>query len=210
MKLYKMVEMFTSIKGEGVNTGIPMMFVRFAGCNLRCNFCDTPDETKFEITEDELIRQIFQLEDPRTVVFTGGEPALQLQASLVATLKAKGLTTVLETNGVEYCDAFDLIDYVTISPKKNAAIAPQWYTYEQRLGRPISEIRYIVADEKGPDLLPLNATHKCISPMFEGGRGMLVGRVNHHCLKWAIELVQQNRHLGYRLSVQVHKLIGVR
>ncbi len=105
MNTYSLVEIFTSVKGEGVNTGIPMLFIRFAGCNLSCTFCDTPFELNLVYTEPALLKKVAG-SNPAWVVFTGGEPSLQLTASLVEAFKSRGAKTALETNGVEWNEAF--------------------------------------------------------------------------------------------------------
>lgn len=208
MNTYRLVEIFTSIKGEGCNTGIPMMFVRFAGCNLKCNFCDTPFETKFELTEEQILARV-RKERPAWIVFTGGEPSLQLTISLVGAVKDLGVRTALETNGIEWNDAFDLITYVTISPKEDWNLHNMWLEYRTRTGRSISEMRYIMIGNQVPTIYLVKCDSICISPMFVEGRESLTGKVDPESLIAAIGLVQARRHQGYRLSVQVHKLIGV-
>ena len=77
----KVNEFFYSLQGEGHYTGTPAVFVRFAGCNLRCWFCDTDFEKGDEMSEDEIVEAVLQY-PTRYVVITGGEPTLQITASL--------------------------------------------------------------------------------------------------------------------------------
>jgi len=175
MKTYKLVEIFESVKGEGVNTGIPMMFIRFAGCNLNCSFCDTPFDTQFDLTEKQLLTEV-RLRNPAWIVFTGGEPSLQLTMSLVSAVKKLGIKTALETNGYEWNDAFYLIDYITISPKKNVKLSPMWLMYQEITGRIVSEMRYIVKGEKLPHIRHIASERICLSPMFVEGRESLIGK----------------------------------
>jgi len=205
---YKLVEIFESVKGEGVNTGIPMMFIRFAGCNLNCKFCDTPFDAQFDLTEKQILTEV-RLRNPAWVVFTGGEPSLQLTMSLAAAVKKLGIKTALETNGIEWNDAFFFIDYITISPKDEYRLAVMWHMYHEITGRKISEIRYIVKRNRQTYIHPIESEHVCLSPMFLGGRGNLKGGPDKQSLQTAINAVKENCHLGWRLSVQVHKLIGV-
>ena len=86
----KVNEIFYSLQGEGHYTGTPAVFVRFAGCNLRCWFCDTDFEKGDEMSEDEIVEAVLQY-PTRYVVITGGEPTLQITASLCDKLHAHGL-----------------------------------------------------------------------------------------------------------------------
>ena len=70
-------EIFYSIQGEGRYTGTPAIFIRLAGCNLRCNFCDTEHQPYQDLTEEEIMRQIADFPADH-VVITGGEPMLQM------------------------------------------------------------------------------------------------------------------------------------
>jgi organic radical activating enzyme len=95
-----------------------MTFVRFTGCNLACNFCDTPyDRVALNMTEDELIHNILRRDQP-WVKFTGGEPTLQLCERITQPLKAvdKAPKLCIETNGMVWTEAFHDLDYITVSP----------------------------------------------------------------------------------------------
>ncbi|MCM1313199.1 MAG: 7-carboxy-7-deazaguanine synthase QueE [Bacteroides sp.] len=110
-------EIFYSLQGEGRFVGTPAIFIRFSGCNLRCGFCDTEHEWGEELTEEEIVERIGSW-PARHVVITGGEPALQLTASLVDRLHAQGKFVQIETNGSvalpENCE----VDWITCSPKE--------------------------------------------------------------------------------------------
>jgi 7-carboxy-7-deazaguanine synthase len=97
----KVCEIFASIQGESTYAGLPCVFVRMTGCNLRCPYCDTVyayEEGK-EISEDEIIKAVGSY-GITLVEITGGEPLLQKDTlSLVKRLLNKGLTLLLETNG---------------------------------------------------------------------------------------------------------------
>lgn len=94
---YKITEVFASVQGEGIDTGLPANFIRLSGCNLDCSFCDTDHSRKKVMTEKEIIKQINK--NIQLVVITGGEPLLQDLRPLVNALRVKGHRVCLETNG---------------------------------------------------------------------------------------------------------------
>lgn len=110
----KVNEIFYSLQGEGANTGRPAIFVRFAGCNLSCDFCDTDFRKWREMSEEDIVAKLGQYVC-KFVVFTGGEPLLQLNRKLCDLLHDKGYTIAVESNGTIKTDL--PIDWLTISPK---------------------------------------------------------------------------------------------
>ena len=108
-------EIFNSLQGEGHNTGRAAVFVRFAGCNLRCPFCDTDFATGREMSDSDIVEAVSAY-DARFVVLTGGEPTLQADAALTARLHGAGFEIAMESNGTR--PAPDGIDWLTISPKQ--------------------------------------------------------------------------------------------
>jgi 7-carboxy-7-deazaguanine synthase len=139
---YAVKEAFLTVQGEGGQAGRPAVFLRFAGCNLWnglerdrasavCSFCDTDfvgvdgdGGGKFadaEALADHVASFWRGREgDPRLVVCTGGEPLLQLDADLIAALKARGFDIAVETNGT--VAAPEGIDWICVSPKADAAV----------------------------------------------------------------------------------------
>lgn len=119
-KKYKVNEIFYSLQAEGKNAGTPAVFVRFAGCNLQCPFCDTNHEPFVEMTKDEIEERVREL-DPSgeaIVVITGGEPTLQLTEKEPM---FENRYTAMETNGIIKAPRW--IKWVTISPKTKLAQA---------------------------------------------------------------------------------------
>ena len=113
-KKYKVNEIFYSLQAEGKNAGTPAVFVRFAGCNLKCPFCDTNHEPFVEMTKDEIEARVKEL-DPSgeaIVVITGGEPTLQLTEKEPM---FENRYTAMETNGIIKAPRW--VKWVTISPK---------------------------------------------------------------------------------------------
>lgn len=109
-------EIFYSIQGEGRFTGTPAIFIRLAGCNLRCDFCDTEHQPYKDLSEAEIVRQIANFPASH-VVITGGEPMLWLTLSLIDRLHRKGKFIQVETNGTIPIKDILPIDWITCSPK---------------------------------------------------------------------------------------------
>jgi len=112
----KVNEIFYSIQGEGRWSGTPMVFVRFAGCNLKCHFCDTVHEPYTEMTIQNIIDEIKKYPTDR-VCLTGGEPGLQITDELIRILHDNSKIVHVETNGTIILP--EQIDWITISPKND-------------------------------------------------------------------------------------------
>ena len=118
VRRYRVNEIFYSLQGEGFWSGTPMVFVRLSGCNLRCPFCDTDHSTFTEMSADEIAGQVAETgRDCHRVCITGGEPALQLDTGLVEALHKCGCSIHLETNGTRPLPPG--IDWITLSPKED-------------------------------------------------------------------------------------------
>ncbi|MCP2503396.1 MAG: 7-carboxy-7-deazaguanine synthase QueE, partial [Candidatus Thalassarchaeaceae archaeon] len=113
--LYPIVEIFHSVQGEGYHNGIPSIFIRFGGCNLRCPWCDTDFDVWTDMSIGEIVNELSKYDCDR-IIFTGGEPALQDLVSLSACLKPLGYYLSIETNGTILIPK-DTIDWVCVSPK---------------------------------------------------------------------------------------------
>lgn len=112
----KVNEIFYSLQGEGHHTGYPSVFIRFAGCNLKCPFCDTSHEEGILMDDDAIVRAI-KLYTAEWIVITGGEPSLAIDADFIHLLKrATGKKIAIETNGTHPLPAG--IDWITVSPKE--------------------------------------------------------------------------------------------
>jgi len=113
----RLIEIFYSIQGEGPAMGRPATFVRLAGCNLRCEGCDTEDKLCKELS----IAQVMVSVESRRVVITGGEPTLQMEelSELISLLHAKGKEIHIESNGTNLIpeEILEKIHYAVVSPK---------------------------------------------------------------------------------------------
>jgi 7-carboxy-7-deazaguanine synthase len=114
----RIAEIFYSIQGEGVHTGVPSVFVRVSGCNLRCTWCDTPYTSwapeGSEMSLDEIVREAAKYPAAAHVVITGGEPML-FPAVVDLTKALAGRAITIETAGTVYQPAS--CDLMSISPK---------------------------------------------------------------------------------------------
>lgn len=139
----KLVEIYDSVKGEGTQAGIPMTFVRFSKCNLACTWCDTPyNRVAIQMQPDELLQHLLRRK-PAWVIFTGGEPCLQLKRNVTVALQEAGVRMAIETNGMVWTDALLYIDYINISPKIGEPV-------HKRIADElvINEMRYTLADKQ--------------------------------------------------------------
>jgi len=129
--MLKVHEIFKSIQGEGIDIGMPMVFVRFAGCNLACKWCDTQyankEESEFsEMEVSPIVKKIEELGTVTGVTFTGGEPFVQKTEeidALIFELKGKGYFINIETNGLVLPQLAygNLVDRFSISPKLSSS-----------------------------------------------------------------------------------------
>lgn len=111
----KINEIFYSLQGEGAQTGVPAVFVRFSGCNLRCSFCDTIHERGTMLSDSDIVAFVNSY-PAEWIILTGGEPSLFIDADFVHTLHvATGKKVAIETNGTHLVP--EEIDWVTLSPK---------------------------------------------------------------------------------------------
>lgn len=208
---YAVKETFLTVQGEGGQAGRVAVFLRFAGCNLWtgreqdragavCDFCDTEfvgtdgDGGGKFTSADDLAGHVASFwrgaEAQRLVVCTGGEPLLQLDAALIAALKAQGFDIAVETNGTQI--APDGIDWICVSPKADAPVV-QMTGQELKLVYP----QALAQPERFADLA---FERFWLQPMDGSDVAANTAAAFDYCLsnpKW-------------RLSIQTHKLIGVR
>jgi 7-carboxy-7-deazaguanine synthase len=207
---YAIKEMYSTLQGEGANAGRPAVFCRFAGCNLwtgreadrddaACPFCDTdfvgvdgPNGGRYADADDlaDALEHVWQGGgDYRFLVFTGGEPLLQLDTELLAAVRRRGFTTAVETNGT--LPPPPGIDWLTVSPKAGSRLVVEKGS-EMKLVYPQPGI------DPG-DLAGLVFDHFWLQPMDGPARDANTAAAVAYCLA----------HPQWRLSVQTHKLIGM-
>ena len=188
----KINEIVYSIQGEGYFSGTPAVFVRFSGCNLNCSFCDTNHVAIMEMSDDDILSAIAKWPS-RHVVLTGGEPSLQVTPELISKLHDKGYFVQAETNGIVRLP--DTIDWITCSPKtENIA-------YDA-----VNEIKvvYTGANHQFIRLFEaIKAQYYNLQPCDVG-----VQQKNAELTAECIDFIKANPR--WRLSIQVHKLVGIR
>ena len=200
----KVNEIFYSLQGEGHYTGTPAVFVRFAGCNLRCWFCDTDFEKGDEMSEDEIVEAVLQY-PTRYVVITGGEPTLQITASLCDKLRAHGLYLMMETNGTRPLPEGCQIDWITCSPKLIDVEEGMRKLATIRL-RHIDELKVVFEDSPTQDMAlyeQIPATEYRLQPCDTQDP-----LCNQAILNKTIKYILQ--HPKWKLSLQTHKILHVR
>ena len=193
---YALVEIFESLQGEGRNTGRPCVFVRFAGCNLSCPWCDTDVSRRFSATLGDLVGEIASFR-AKSVVLTGGEPTLvEGMPELVAELKSRGYWIAVETNGTNDADWLQFVDYVACSPKSE-------FPDSVALSR-ADEVRVVASSEEVVGFCRgirgrIAATDYYVSPCERGGE------IDFATAKSVLSQLD-----GWSLSVQLHKILGFR
>ena len=192
----KVNEIFCSLQGEGCNSGVAAVFVRLSGCNLCCPFCDTHHESFTEMSEGEIVETVGTW-PAAMVVITGGEPAMQLTPTLVASLHRINRSVAVETNGT--LPLPDGIDWVTVSPKD---------TFLGDCAKVVltkaNELKVIYDGVHEPDIHPaVQATHHCLQPLDTGDAAH-----NAAIAAAAVEYVKS--HPLWRLSLQTHKILNIR
>ena len=200
----KVNEIFYSLQGEGHYTGTPAVFVRFAGCNLRCWFCDTDFEKGVEMNEDEIVEAVLQY-PTRYVVITGGEPTLQITASLCDKLRAHGLYLMMETNGTRPLPEGCKVDWITCSPKLIDDEDGKRKIATIRL-RHIDELKVVFEDSSTQDMAlyeQIPATEYRLQPCDTQDP-----LCNQAILNKTIKYILQ--HPKWKLSLQTHKILHVR
>ena len=208
---YTVKEIFYTLQGEGANAGRAAVFCRFSGCNLWsgreedrsravCKFCDTdfvgvgPDGGRFEQPDElaEAVARAWRGDDDteRFVVCTGGEPLLQLDDRLIDALHSRGFTVAIETNGTRA--APPSIDWICVSPKAGAPLV-------QRSGNELKLV-YPQPDAPPENFEKLSFENFFLQPMD--------GRETAENTRLAVDYCMT--HPRWRLSVQTHKILGVR
>ncbi len=200
---YLVKEMFgPTLQGEGAHAGRAVVFLRFAACNLACTGCDTDfsPETATRMDAGEIVARLRALDagGSQRVVVTGGEPTLQWDAPLAATVRGAGFRVHMESNGTRV--PAGAVDWLTISPK------PQHHPAGLALADqlPADEVKVVIDDTVDEAVLDRYAArwrceHYFVQPWMDDGYA--------HNLARTVALIHARPR--WRLSLQLHKILGV-
>ncbi|MCT6866699.1 MAG: 7-carboxy-7-deazaguanine synthase QueE [Gilliamella apicola] len=203
MTEFRIVEIFESLQGEGYNTGMPAIFIRFAGCNLNCVWCDTNFRQYTRFTLEQLLTKVKQYTS-KNIIITGGEPTMvKALPELLLPLKQAGYYIAIESNGLGKVDP--LIDYIALSPK---------FCYQARYQKIVqptaSEVRIVA--ENHADFLPfcqyieqnIQAKRYYLSPCEKNGEFNMFDTIE------LLGKINQNRNDNkWLLSIQTHKFANI-
>lgn len=217
-----LIELYKSVQGESSFTGLPCIFVRFAGCNLRCAWCDS--EYTFTggkpFTQDEVVTQIEALAPCKLVEFTGGEPMLQAKEllPLITRLLAAGYTLMMETSGERPLDLVPKAVHKIVDVKcPGAGSAANSFHIENVAALTAKdEIKFVMSHREDYDFAKaFVAEHKLLekvggilfSPAFSKSPSLL--RTTENATLDPKTLVEWMMEDGVeaRLSLQIHKFI---
>ena len=207
--MYAIKEIYYTIQGEGFHTGRAAVFCRFSGCNLWnglekdrhkaiCKFCDTEffgtdGINGGKYSAEELVSKILTtwegLPEDCFVVFTGGEPALQMDDELIKELKHKNIEIAIETNGTILLP--EGIDWICVSPKANTTI-------EQTSGHELK----LVYPQAGlsPEMFnDMDFDHFYLQPLYDANIEVHTVQTINYC----------RENPKWKLSLQTHKILGI-
>jgi organic radical activating enzyme len=187
-------EIFYSLQGEGGRQGEASIFIRLTQCNLKCSFCDTDFSGGIDMHIEQILSMIKQF-PCKWIVWTGGEPTIQLTDYIISFFKNAGYLQAIESNG--YNKLSDWLDYTVVSPKGDA-------DYAKKINPQVDEVRLSI--QRG-DAIPSTksmpeAKYYFLSPIFTDGRAATKTNIDY-CVE------QVKLHPEWRLSLQIHKLIGI-
>ncbi|WP_341756328.1 MULTISPECIES: 7-carboxy-7-deazaguanine synthase QueE [unclassified Candidatus Tisiphia] len=200
---------FRTIQGEGPFVGMPAVFIRLGGCNLACNFCDTDFEDFNILTINNIIEEVKRLTiNIKLVVITGGEPFRQPIELLCHKLIDLDYLVQIETNGTLYRDLPDKV-HIVCSPKaaKNGGTKNSYSLLRDDLLSRINAIKFLVA-KNIPEYssIPEVGQSKYNIPVFIQPMDQNNPLLNKENAKLAIDLALK---YGYRLSIQIHKILDI-
>ena len=192
------METFYTVQGEGAFAGAPAFFIRLAGCDVGCVWCDVKESWDAEKHPMQSVAGLVQLvanAGAAICVITGGEPTLHSLDALTEALRSKGIRTHLETSGTQPLTG--MWDWITFSPKKFKAPLPEYYEKSHELKVIINHVSDVSWAQEHADKMPAQ-TALYMQPEWEKREAM-----QPHILDY----IRSNTR--WRISVQTHKYLGV-
>jgi 7-carboxy-7-deazaguanine synthase len=201
----RIVEIFRSIQGEGKNQGKPCLFIRLAGCNLKCRWCDTPESRSggMQMCLDAILEQVWRV-NPSYVCITGGEPLLQADdlEKLLISLHKRGTVIDIETNGTVDFARFQQYASVCMDVKCPSSGEQSERSLLDKI-RQQDSVKFVVKDEADCEYaLEVMRTHRIAGEIFMSP----VGGADYQIISKFI----LTNNLPVRMQVQLHKIIGVK
>ncbi len=201
--MLKINEIFFSIQGEGQFTGTPVVFVRLAGCNLNCSFCDTDHSEKLELTEDQVLDEVKKY-NCNTIVITGGEPLLQDLEELLKKLHLYNIH--LETNGtIDIPIHWRMFDWITCSPKDGQGIKLEGYW--------VNEFKLIISEqdtiERVKEKIEMCEVTSSFTPIYLQPCWCASPVQREKNIQHTIQLVKELA-CQCKLSIQVQKFVNIK
>ncbi len=192
--MLKVSSIFYSIQGEGAHSGEASVFVRLYGCNLTCDFCDDElhKSVMNEMSFEELLKKI-KTYPSKSIIITGGEPSIYNLRPFISFLHKSSYRVSVETNGYSF-ENIKNADWVTYSPKDWDYIEDEGF----------DELKFVV-DKNSPIEKILNI--HCIKPIYIQPQNFM-HKPNMENVNFCIDFVKRYPQ-KFRLSVQMHKFLGV-
>jgi 7-carboxy-7-deazaguanine synthase len=200
----KIAEIFKSLQGEGPNQGRPCFFIRLAGCNLRCRWCDTPSSQSGgrEMSLDTISEHIWRT-NPPYICITGGEPLLQAEEleSLLASLHKRGTLIDIETNGTIDFTRFQPYASVCMDVKCPSSGEKSNLALLENIG-PYDSVKFVVKDEEDCRYAQeVMKTHPIAGEIFFSP---VFGTDYQPITRFVLV-----NNLPVRFQLQLHKILGV-
>ena len=216
----KIAEIFYSVQGEGVLVGVPSVFVRTSGCNLRCSWCDTPYTSWHpegsDMAIDEIVARAAGYSTARHVVLTGGEPMIAPGiAELSTRLRERGQHITIETAGTVFADL--ACDLMSISPKlsnstpegsfrsQHERLRIQPETLKRLMGQYDYQLKFVIARHE--DISEMQLLLEDLNPPAQKVVLMPEGIDADTLNTRGVWLAEVCKEYGYRFSPRLHVLL---
>jgi len=200
----KIVEIFRSLQGEGKNQGKPCLFIRLAGCNLKCRWCDTPASRSggIEMSLDTIMEQVWRINPPYVCV-TGGEPLLQADEleRLLVSMKKRGTAIDIETNGTIDFSRFQPCASICMDVKCPSSGEQSDLSLLEKI-RPEDSVKFVVKDEE--DCRYAQEVLKTYPISWEVFLSPVFGSDYQPLVRFVL-----TNTLPVRFQLQLHKILGV-